>query len=254
VHKTQRIRWLGSGRFLPEAPDQAQAGGERDLLQRQGLVKIAEDDGGVTVRWSMFAPNWSSLYLAAEWLSELRAPFHLQYYSAGWFNERYEQCWTAADRIRHLICKSDVHLSQTIYIRTVGSCRPDVPPLLQQALAASSVSEDCSIDCTYDPDSQRFRVARIGSKSTIARLWGLNPACYPCLSGHAYDRAVSRAYPEVFRTGQPRFDHVYAAMASARGEVVWVPYQRVVLPLHQERNRRSVRIVTELARVDISPL
>jgi hypothetical protein len=33
-----------------------------------------------------------------------------------------------------------------------------------------------------------------------------------------------------------------------------VPYQRVVLPLVQGRNRKSVRVVTELAEVDISPL
>ena len=97
-------------------------------------------------------------------------------------------------------------------------------------------------------------MARIGAQSTIAKLWGLNPVCYPCLSGHSYDQAVSRAYPEVFRTGEPRYDHVYAAMASTRGDVVWVPYQRVVLPLRHERNKRAVRIVTELAKVDISPL
>jgi hypothetical protein len=36
--------------------------------------------------------------------------------------------------------------------------------------------------------------------------------------------------------------------------VVWVPYQRVVLPLVQGRNRKGVRVVTELAEVDISPL
>ena len=43
-------------------------------------------------------------------------------------------------------------------------------------------------------------------------------------------------------------------MASANGDVVWVPYQRVVLPLNLGRNRKAVRVVTELAKVDISPL
>ncbi|MFM8745878.1 MAG: hypothetical protein ACKOED_04325 [Aestuariivirga sp.] len=251
---TEKIHWIGNGRFLPEAPDLEAAAGERDLLQRRGLVKIVEGSDGATVRWSMFSSNWSSLYLTAEWLSELRGPFQLQYYSAGWFNERHEQCWTAADRIRQLIAKSDVHLSQTVYIQKAGKARGDVPPLLQKALKDINVSEDCSIDCAFDPKSQKFRVARIGAQSTIAKLWGLNPVCYPCLSGHSYDQAVSRAYPEVFRTGEPRYDHIYAAMASTRGEVVWVPYQRVVLPLRQERNRRAVRVVTALAKVDISPL
>jgi len=76
----------------------------------------------------------------------------------------------------------------------------------------------------------------------------------PCLSGPSYDRAVSRFYPEVSRSGEPHYDHIYAAMASARGDVVWVPYQRVVLPLQQGRRARGVRVVTELAKVDISPL
>jgi len=82
----------------------------------------------------------------------------------------------------------------------------------------------------------------------------LNPVSYPCLIGHSYDEAVSRAYPEVMRSGEPHYDHIYAAMASARGDVVWVPYQRVVLPLSGGRSRKGVRVVTELAEVDISPL
>ena len=48
---------------------------------------------------------------------------------------------------------------------------------------------------------------------TIAKLWGLNPVSYPCLIGHSYDEAVSRAYPLVTRTGDPHYDHIYAAMA-----------------------------------------
>ena len=43
-------------------------------------------------------------------------------------------------------------------------------------------------------------------------------------------------------------------MASAKGDVIWVPYQRVVLPLAQGRSKKAVRVVTELAKVDISPL
>ena len=129
-----------------------------------------------------------------------------------------------------------------------------MPPVLQRALKDNAASEDVSIDCAYDPSSHRYRVARVGPQSTIAKLWGLNPVSYPCLIGHSYDEAVSRAYPQVTRTGEPHHDHIYAAMASARGDVVWVPYQRVVLPLVQGRNRKSVRVVTELAEVDISPL
>ena len=97
-------------------------------------------------------------------------------------------------------------------------------------------------------------MARVGSQSTIAQLWGMSPVSYPCLTGHSYDQAVSRIYPEVSRTGDPHYDHIYAAMASPVGDVMWVPYQRVVLPLQHGRSKKGVRIVTELAKVDISPL
>ena len=65
---------------------------------------------------------------------------------------------------------------------------------------------------------------------------------------------MSRVYPQVSRTGQAHYDHIYAAMASANGDVVWVPYQRVVVPLHLGRSKKAVRVVTELAKVDICPL
>jgi hypothetical protein len=227
---------------------------ERDLLQRRGYVKISESPEGTTIRWSMFSANWASLHFVSEWVFGSYGPVQLQYYSAGWFNERHENASNASGRIDQLIQKSDVHLSQTVYIQKAGENRRDVPALLQKALRDNAIEEDCSVDCTYDPSSQKFRVARLGAQSTIAQLWGLNPVSYPCLIGHSYDHAVSRAYPEVTRSGEPHYDHVYAAMASARGDVVWVPYQRVVLPLQQGRHRRAVRVVTQLAKVDILPL
>ena len=249
------LHWIANGRIQPP-PD---LGGkpdvdERTLLHREGYVKIVESDTGTTVRWAMFSANWASLYFVMEWIHGAAGPFQLQYYSAGWFNERFDHPWEAAGRIHHLIHKSDVHLSQTVYIQDARENGGDVPMLLQKALHDNAVDEDHSIDCTYDAPSQKFRVARVGAQSTIAKLWGMNPVSYPCLTGHSYDQAVSRIYPEVSRTGEPHYDHIYAAMASANGDVVWVPYQRVVVPLKLGRNKKAVRVVTELAKVDISPL
>jgi hypothetical protein len=251
---TKGVHWISNGQAGPAPEAFASPAAERQLLQRQGYVKIVENESGTTLRWSMFSANWSSLFFVAEWVHGSVGPFHLQYYSAGWFNERFDHAHTAAERIHHLINKSDVHLSQTVYIRSAPDARKDVPPLLSKVLRDMKADEECSIDCTYDPSSQRFRVARVSENSTIAKLWGVNPVSYPCLTGHSYDHAVSRIYPQVTRTGEPHHDHIYAAMASANGDVVWVPYQRVVLPLNLGRNRKAVRVVTELAKVDISPL
>lgn len=248
------VQWVRGGRIQPPLTVQPGPAEERQLLQRQGAVKITEDESGTTLRWSMFSANWASLYFVAEWVHGALGPYHLQYHSAGWFNERYENANEASDRIQHLIHKSDVHLSQTVYIRTDPGTRADIPPPLLQALRENAAEETYTVDCVCDPSSQRFRVTRVGPDSTIARLWGVSPVSYPCLSGHSYDTAVSRAYPQVARSGVPHYDHVYAAMASARGDVVWVPYQRVVLPLDLGRSRKAVRVVTELAKVEISPL
>lgn len=247
--------WVLNGRIISGSELAAlEASDERELLQRRGYVKITENEQGTTIRWSMFCANWSSLVFVSEWVLGAFGPVQLQYYSAGWFNERHENVAAAAGRIDQLIQKSDVHLSQTVYIQKAAESRRDVPALLQKALRDNAIEEDFSIDCIFDPTSQKYRVARLGPQSTIAKLWGLNPVSYPCLTGHSYDQAVSRAYPEVTRTGEPHYDHIYAAMASARGDVVWVPYQRVVLPLQQGRSKRSVRVVTQLAQVDILPL
>ena len=248
------IHWVMDGRIvLPLPKDEGSSPSEHELLCG-GAVKIVAGGEGTLVRWHMFSRNWASLYFAAEWLHGAFAPCQLQYYSAGWFNEHHDDVGTASRRIQQLIHKSDVHLSRTVYMRKVAASPRRMTPLLRRAWRDKAVGEDVSVDCAYDPASRRFRVARLGPQSTIARLWGLNPVSFPCLVGHAYDEAVSRAYPEVTRSGEPHHDHVYAAMASARGDVVWVPYQRVVLPLAQGYERGAVRVVTELAEVDISPL
>ncbi len=252
---TSHVHWVSKGSLQPapvgltgSAPD------ERELLHRQGYVKIVQDETGTTVRWTMFSSNWASLYFAMEWVNCSRGPYYLQYYSAGWFNEKYDTPWETAERMTQLIYKSDIHLSRTVYIHDASETSTDVPELLKSALNKNDMDEDHSIDCIFDTSSQRFRVNRVGKESTIARLWGMNPVSYPCLTGHSYDQAVSRIYPEVSRSGDPHYDHIYAAMTSPTGDVVWVPYQRVVLPLRMGKNKKGVRIVTELTKVDISPL
>jgi hypothetical protein len=247
--------WISNGALTPPPlnTDKTVAG-ERDLLHRQSFVKIVQDENGTAIKWAMFTANWASLYFAMDLIHCCPGPYHLYYHSAGWFHEKYESASEASDRIVQLVYKSDIHLSSTVYIHDASEYREDVPILLKTALHDRDVDEEHSIDCLYDSSSRKFRVSRVGSKSTIAQLWGMSPVSYPCLTGHSYDQAVSRIYPEVSRTGDPHYDHIYAAMVSPVGDVVWVPYQRVVLPLRHGRSKKGVRIVSELAKVDISPL
>ena len=249
------VHWIKDGKIkAPPGEGGLGSSEERALLHREGYVKTLESGTGTIVRWAMFSSNWASLYYALEWIHGALGPYQLQYYSAGWFTERFEQAWEASDRIHQLIHKSDVHLSQTVYIQDANEAGESVPLLLKQALHENAMDEDHSIDCLYDVTSQKFQVSRVGPKSTIAQVYGLSPVSYPCLTGHSFDHAVSRVYPGVIRTGSPHYDHIYAAMSSPTGDIYWIPYQRVVLPLRVGRNKRGVRIVTELTKVDIAVL
>ena len=74
------------------------------------------------------------------------------------------------------------------------------------------------------------------------------------LPGGYWQNAIFTEPALMSQSGDPHYDHIYAAMVSSKGEVVWMPYQRVVLPLRGGRSKKGVRVVTELAKVDISPL
>lgn len=249
------IHWISKGVLTPPpvSVDNALLD-ERDLLHRQGFVKIVQDDNGTTIKWAMFTSNWASLYFSMEWIHCSPGPYHLNYHSAGWFYEKYETAPEAVERMSQLIAKSDIHLSRTVYIHDASEKRDDLPSILKAALSNKDIDEEHSIDCVFDQQAQKYRVDRVGSKSAIAKFWGVSPVSYPCLTGHSYDQAVSRIYPQVSQSGVPHYDHIYAAMVSSKGEVVWMPYQRVVLPLRGGRSKKGVRVVTELAKVDISPL
>jgi hypothetical protein len=62
---------------------------------------------------------------------------------------------------------------------------------------------------------------------------------------------VSAAYASVVRSGELRYDHVFAAMVAPDGSVLWIPYQRVIVPWKNAMGRPGVSIFAEIAKVDI---
>ena len=241
-----RLNAQGAGGTEPR-PDES-------LRDKYDTVHASVVAGAVTLRWYARGKNWASLFLASDWMQSFPGPFTLNYYILGWFSETYANVVDARDRLFDLIAKSDVHLSSTIYVREADKGREDIPSLLKIALRDKDADEAHSIDCVYDSESGRYRVNRVGPESSIGKHYGLSPISYPCLTGHSYDHVVSQIYPVVTRSGEPHYDHVYAAFRMPDGDVNWVPYQRVVLPLSANRGKKGVRIVTEMTKVDISPL
>lgn len=247
------LHWVANGEIV-NSLDQLglEAWDEASLLDRKGLVRLKTDEKGTTVRWSVFAGNWSSLYFVMDWLLHQPRPITLQYYLVGWFIETLDDAVTARGRIHAIMAKSDLHLQSRTFVRSVNPKESTyIPDILGDALTHSPVSPDYSIDCMFDPEDERFKVKRIGTHTPIARLWGVTPVSYPCINGGSYDQIVSEIYHKVIQTGQPHYDHVYAAMTSKASAVRWIPYQRVILPQQFSDGQKGVRVVSEICPVDI---
>lgn len=250
-----KVYWIARGE-LTSPPESSLSGSalEKELIHRQGFIKVTHTADGTTIKWDLFSSNWASMYFALDWISNLPGPYRLLYFLAGWFEEVYDTAHLARDRMDVILGKSDLRLSRRTFVQEADSKRDDIPPMLKHALVERVIEPDYAVDCIYDSATGKFQVERVGSKSTIARLWGMSPVSYPCLTGHSYDQMVSRAYPRVLKTGNAHYDHVYAAMTAADGNVVWIPYQRVVLPKRFAHGKRGVSIVTEQTKVDIALL
>ena len=247
---TQQL-WIRQGRLESIQATHVRDPEVEDRLLGDGHVQLIVTRELVTVRWHLFAPNWASLYFVLDWLAPQEGPCRLEYFAAGWFTEDYDDVALALPRIRHLMDKSDIFLRSRVFIRPVDMNSAQAPGLLQDVLMKGSAPAEYGVDCVEDPETHAFRVTRIGERTPIAERWGMTPVCFPCMNGNDYDQLVSSVYPQVLRSGEPHYDHVYAAMQENDGRVSWVPYQRVVLPMKFRDGRRGVRVVSKIAPVAI---
>jgi hypothetical protein len=175
----------------------------------------------------------------------------LRYYMAGWFEERFEREGDAANRIEEVISKSELRITKKAFVKDADPNAHELPPLIKAAWKADEIDAETSIDCIFDEKIKKYRVTRVGERSTIARFWGVVPATYPFVNGGSYDEIVCDAYRHVLNSGSPRYDHVLAAMRLPNNSIHWLTYQRVIMAKRETRGVPTVTVVTELAPVDI---
>lgn len=244
--------WISKGEVTPvpggDALDDVQ---ERELMERQGFVKITTGGKATTLTWAVFAANWASLYCAMERIAASAGPYRLKYYLAGWFEEEIADPIAARERIHTILGKSDIHLTSRTFVKDADPARSDMPDLLRQALREGRADPEHSVECAYDQRTGKFNVKRVGTRSEIARLWGMSPVSYPCITGHSYDYIVSQAYRKVITKGEPHYDHVCAAMTQPNSSVLWCTYQRVILPHKFPDGKKGVSILSKEANIDI---
>lgn len=246
--------WVVNGEVEIDPFSDPQIDSPETLMQRAGGVHVNTGRKGTVVRWAMFASNWASLYYVAETLRNLPGPYTFEFFLSGWFTQTVNDPAEAYLRIHDLIVKSDIHLRQKTFVKAMD---PDisswVPNLLADVYKERASDPDVTVDCVLDPETNRFIVDRVGENSGIAKLFGMQPDTFPCLSGHSYDHVVSSAYKHVLRTGEPHYDHVVASLPMNQ-TARWFTYQRVILPHNFAGGRKGVSVVSEFGKVDINLL
>jgi hypothetical protein len=245
--------WIENGRFVPRPLDEhGLPVADKILLHRRDMVKIENSMLGTTIKWVSFSANWASLMLARQWIKVLEGPFRLKFFNSGWFSETMATAGEAGHRIDRFVAIGDIKLSARVYTQAFDPNTQKLPPSLKKSWEAGEPPENETVICSVNFANEMTQVEHVGPKSALASVWGISPVTYPCISGHTYDRIVSKSYFEVARTGRPHHDHVVAAMTQPDGEVQWFSYQRLVFPGGKnDKNQNTVKVISEGAPVDI---
>ena len=250
----QRI-WVHQGNLVPMTMAQRPFSHESEEQKLSaGEVRLTTGDLGTEVKWHVCSPCIASLFKTIEWVATARGPIILRIFAIGWFEEVFPDAASSIARIEQVLARGDRHFTGRVFIKETPIDSAVTPDVLRAAFAGQSVPPDYAVDCTYDENSQLFRVDRVGAKSAIGRVWGTFTSSHPCQSAGPYGDPVNATYDAVLRSGKPRYDHVLAALRLPDNALHWVPYQRVVYPRQNSKGGPGVEVVSQIARVDIQVL
>ncbi len=244
--------WVVNGRVDNDPFSRPGIDDPETLMQRSGGVYVNTASRGTVVRWAMFASNWASMYYVAEILGTLPGPYTFEFFLSGWFTQTVRDPVEATLRLHDLIIKSDIHLRQKTYVKEMDAYNlKSVSNLIGETIAGGRADPENCVDCVFDPSTGRFVVERIGVKSSLAKLYGMSPDSFPCLTGHSYDTIVSQAYKQSLKKEQIVYDHVMAVFPVNDTVNKWLGYQRAIFPHSFGDGRTGVSVVTDFADVEI---
>ncbi len=250
--------WIDNGNPVELEPAAVQSRGRANMLKNDRMVMLAVTEDGTHIQWHLRHASWSSLFTTIAYLKTCPSPVHLEFYANGWLRETYTSSREAASRIDELVSKSDINLSRRAFVSEREVNKTEMPQLLQLALNEHRFMSDFRIDHRFDTGAETFYIEHVGSASALGKIMGKE------WTDHAqgkwgtpdtgYDRQVMPPYFEVFESGKPRYDHVYAAITRPGRDPVWVPYRRLIVPSKCLNGKTGITVISELGDVDINPI
>ena len=215
-----------------------------------GEVRLTTGDIGTEIKWHVQTPCIASLFVVLDWIRNARGPYVLRFFASGWFEEFYATANETSMRIDSIISRGDRHFPVRTFVQKVPLQEKSLSALIQQCLFNTSLPEDVSVDCTFERNTERFVVDRVGPRSLMGRLYGQSDNSFAHQSTGSFSEAVSEGYREVLNTGRPRADHVLAALRLSNNQVHWVPYHRLILPKLNSGKTFGVKVIADAAMIN----
>jgi hypothetical protein len=243
--------WVANGimRRVDEGAAPLTAQEERKSLE-SGEVRLTTGEIGTELKWHVQTPCVASLFVIIDWLRGAHGPYVLRFFASGWFEEFYTTASEAAVRIDAIISRGDRHFPVRTFVQKVETREKSLSSLIQHCLTTTHLPEDYLVDCTFEHNTERFVVDRVGPRSLMGRLYGQSDNSFAHQSTGSFSEAVSEGYREVLTTGRPRTDHVLAALRLSNNQVHWVPYHRLILPQIKDGRTYGVKVVADAAKIN----
>ena len=239
---------MQAGSVRPQqASSDAKPSEDRKHFDRGG-VRLTTGNVGTEIKWHVQTPCIGSLFAVMDWVTSVSAPYALRFYLSGWFEEFYQTPKAVIERLDAIIRNGDRHFPISTFIYEIEPSEKLLTPLLSDCFDRKISPDSYAIDCVLDETSQRFVVERVGENSPIAKFYGVYPSSFPCQAG-SYGDMVAQGYRHVLNSGKPRADHVLAAFRLPDNQIHWVPYHRLILPLHSIEKRTAVSVISQISPI-----
>lgn len=234
----------------------------RAAVRLYGMVIISLAGGELSIRWSVKDADDQSLESAIQFLTirENLPAVQIEYLYGGWERRTAENAPAAAAMLRATRrLRAAEPIVRPFVKRMSLSALPDAQPTLQSGYDAWRKTEGIfskSVDSPWlrhldrylvfspDPSTKQLVYRYLGSNAALIKVKGqrwaasvVGKSCGRALEGGPSASMLSEGYGEVLDLAVARFDHVRACIPRADGEIEWVPYQRLLLPVRSSTGR-----------------
>ncbi len=241
-----------------------------------GMVNVCISDVRITIRWSVNNFDPKSLDSVITYLLSQKHPRQIliDYHFGGWERRAVETPREAAallDAAKQLRPTSPIikPFVKQMSLADIDCARPMVQRGFRAWLA--SEAEFClaperpwrshlkrTLVFEQDEVSDGLVYRHLGRDAALIRVKGrrwaesvLGKTCGRALIETPAGDVLSNVYRKVLEQFQPRFDHIRACIPRADGEIEWISYQRLLMPV-QTRRRRPTLVCLSATTPDVS--